>query len=215
LLDSLLQERSEMADPNLSRPSQQSVGGRVLDAEGPFRDVRQRVYPGLFNDTDRAWRAKFLGAQQLSKREKAMHFFYLYDNPDFRKARLNPLRRLWQAPGEAFERALRPAMGLRMAALAKFATGKSLWAIGTLWAVTYYAYYNSGDWSKHGGWRVHESKPPTMPDNPSYPKKDPRWEKAFDDHNDLGFKVGGAALMPSTILNPHVTAELPAREYRN
>ena len=25
--------------------------------------------------------------------------------------------------------------------------------------------------SKHGGWRVHESKPPTMPDNPSYPKK--------------------------------------------
>ena len=26
---------------------------RVLDAEGPFRDVRQRVYPGLFNDTDR------------------------------------------------------------------------------------------------------------------------------------------------------------------
>merc|ERR1719237_1104768 len=63
-----------------------------------------------------------------------------------------------------------------MAALAKFATGKSLWAIGTLWAVTYYAYYNSGDWSKHGGWRVHESKPPTMPDNPSYPKKDPRWE---------------------------------------
>ena len=57
-----------------------------------------------------------------------MHYFYLYDNPEyrcshlshmptacgpqealnqpynFRKARLNPLRRLWQAPGEAFER---------------------------------------------------------------------------------------------------------------
>ena len=61
--------------------------------------------------------------------------------------------------------------------------------------------------SKHGGWRVHESKPPTMPDNPSYPKKvligqccimctcslqDPRWEKAFDDHNDLGFKVSNS-----------------------
>lgn len=26
---------------------------RCLDAEGPFKDVRQRVYPGLFNDTDR------------------------------------------------------------------------------------------------------------------------------------------------------------------
>ena len=98
--------------------------------------------------------------------------------------------------------------------------------------------------SKHGGWRKHESKPPTMPDNPSYPKKvlidhyvhyvtcsfqDPRWEMEYNDYNDLGFKVsnlpqkqnhnlfqvGGAALMPSTILNPHVTAELPAREWRN
>ena len=59
--------------------------------------------------------------------------------------------------------------------------------------------------------------------------QDPRWEKGFDDYNDLGFKVsnlrqnqnhsffqvGGVALMPSTILNPHVTPELPAREYRN
>ena len=59
--------------------------------------------------------------------------------------------------------------------------------------------------------------------------QDPRWEKAYDDYNDLGFKVsnllqkqnynffqvGGAALMPSTILNPHVAAELPAREWRN
>ena len=37
----------------------------------------------------RAWRAKFLQGQQLSKREKAMHMFYLYDNPDYRY--LNPL----------------------------------------------------------------------------------------------------------------------------
>merc|ERR1712083_788422 len=183
-LDSLMRERSEMADPNLTRPSQQCVGGRVLDAEGPFRDVRQRVYPGLFNDTDRAWRAKFLQGQQLSKREKAMHMFYLYDNPDYRKARLNPLRRLWQAPGEAFERALRPALGLKHANTVKFMAGKALWGIGAVWAVTYYAYFNSGNWSKHGG-----------------------WEKQYDDHNDLGFKAGGAALMPSTILNPHVTPE--------
>ena len=52
---------------------------------------------------------------ELSNREKAYHFFYLWDNPEFRKARLNPIRRMWQAPGEAFERALRPALGLRWA----------------------------------------------------------------------------------------------------
>ena len=63
-------------------------------------------------------------------------------------------------------RALRPALGLRGAATVKFLTGKvnakqfkllmtctmcitafqTLWGIGALWAVTYYAYYNSGDW---------------------------------------------------------------------
>merc|ERR1712223_1663499 len=155
-------QRSDMADPNLSRPSQQCIGGRVLDAEGPFRDVRQRVYPGLFNDTDRAWRSKFLEAQHLSKREKAFHMFYLYDNPDFRKARLNPLRRLWQAPGEAFERALRPAVGLKHVNTVKFLVGKALWGIGAAWAITYYAYYNSGSWAHHGGWKVHTSKPPTI-----------------------------------------------------
>ena len=32
----------------------------------------------------RAWRARFLDAHQLSQREKAMHFFYLWDNPEFR-----------------------------------------------------------------------------------------------------------------------------------
>ena len=35
-------------------------------------------------------------AQELTAREKAYHFFYHWDNPDFRKARLNPLRRIWQ-----------------------------------------------------------------------------------------------------------------------
>ena len=36
---------------------------RVLDAEGPFRDVRQRVYPGLFNDTDR-WHFTGISSEQ-------------------------------------------------------------------------------------------------------------------------------------------------------
>ena len=36
---------------------------RVLDAEGPFRDVRQRVYPGLFNDTDR-WHWTGISSEQ-------------------------------------------------------------------------------------------------------------------------------------------------------
>ena len=33
-----------------------------------------------------------------------MHYFYLHDNPEYKKARFNPIRRLWQAPGDVFER---------------------------------------------------------------------------------------------------------------
>ena len=59
-------------------------------------DVISRVAPGLFTDIDREWRKRWLKAQELTPREKAYHFFYLWDNPEFRKARLNPLRRIWQ-----------------------------------------------------------------------------------------------------------------------
>ena len=78
------------------KPSDQFFGKGSRSAEGLFGDVRQRVAPGLFRDADREWRAKWLKAQELTPREKAFHFFYLWDNPEFRKARLNPLRRIWQ-----------------------------------------------------------------------------------------------------------------------
>ena len=67
-----------------------------------------------------------------------------------------------------FYRALRPAVGLKHANTVKFLVGKvgfilahlfpspifslypassqALWGIGAAWAITYYAYYNSGSW---------------------------------------------------------------------
>merc|ERR1712168_345756 len=118
-----------------------------------------------------------MGDPNVYNPPKADHFYYLWDNPDFRKARLNPLRRLWQAPGDAFERALRPAMGLQPAFITKWFVGKSLWAYGFICYFTYYAYYNSGDWTTKGGWKAKTSKPMTMPDNPHYPNKDPKYER--------------------------------------
>ena len=65
-------------------------------------------------------------------------------------------------------RALRPAVGLKHANTVKFLVGKvgfalahllpspiislhsitlqALWGMGAAWAITYYAYYNSGSW---------------------------------------------------------------------
>ena len=75
---------------------------------------------------------------ELSSREKAYHFFYLWDNPEFRKARLNPLRRVWNAPGDVIERALRPSLGLRWAFKTRWLLGKSIQASLFVWASAYY-----------------------------------------------------------------------------
>ena len=32
----------------------EGTGYKVMNAEGPFRDVKQRTAPGLFNDVDRS-----------------------------------------------------------------------------------------------------------------------------------------------------------------
>jgi hypothetical protein len=107
-------------------------------------------------------------------------------------------------------------MGLQKAFMVRWLSTKSLWAVTAVWAVTYYAYFNSGDWSatdpalayplprtRHGGWKMHTSKPPTMPDNRHFPHKDPRWERNLDEHNDQGFKAGGANITCSIAVDPH------------
>merc|ERR1711915_94002 len=140
-------------------------------------------------------------AQELTAREKSWHFFYLYDNPDFRKERFNVFRRLWQAPGDAFERALRPSCGLLGSFLIKWHIGKAAWLYVSGLAITYYIYYNSGDWTKRGSWKQWSgAKPPTMPYNPNYPKKDPH------EYWDHGFKKGGTFLMPSVPVDLHKPA---------
>ena len=171
-----------------------TYGRSSMDLQGLFGDQRQRVAPGLFNDMDRAYRAKYLKMHEVTARDQAYHFFYLWDNPEFRKARLNPIRRLWQAPGEAFERALRPMMGLKYAFITKWMVSKGLWALGAVWATSYYMLYNSGTWQHQGGWKIHVSKPMTGPNNPHFPKPDPKFERhVASDYFDQSFKADAAA----------------------
>ena len=67
-------------------------GKKPFDTEGPFKQMTRRIDPGLYTDADRAYRARWMKAQQLSSREQGYHLFLLWDNPDYRKARLNPIR---------------------------------------------------------------------------------------------------------------------------
>nr|ALS04671.1 lethal 35Di [Pseudodiaptomus poplesia] len=172
-----------------------TYGYRKMDTEGLFKDVRRRVAPGLFKDVDREFRHKWLKAQELTAKEKAYHFFYLWDNPEYRKARLNPIRRIWQAPGEAFERALRPALGLQHAFVTKWLLGKSMWAVVGLWATAYYGMHNSGDRTRTGGWKARVSKPMTTESSPSFPLPDPKWERGTPDkYNSQGFDKNSTAI---------------------
>ena len=90
-------------------------------------------------------------------------------------------------------------MGLQKAFLTKWFAGKSMWAMGICIAVSYYAQNNAGDWTTKGGWKAKTSKPPTMADNPHYPKKDPRFEKNTPEmYYDQGFSKRVVGLKTST-----------------
>ena len=68
-------------------------------------------------------------------------------------------------------------MGLRWAFISKWMVGKSMWAMAGIWAMTYYGLYCAGDWQRHTGWKYHVSKPPSMPGDPEFPKKNPKYER--------------------------------------
>ena len=90
-------------------------------------------------------------------------------------------------------------MGLQKAFMTKWLVGKAMWGMGFIWYANYYIKHNGGDWSTKGGWKVHTSKPPTMPDNPSYPNKDPKWERNIPSkYNDQGFSKVAVPLKTST-----------------
>ena len=75
------------------------------------------------------------------------------------------------------ERALRPALGLKGAFMSKWFVGKAMWGMAAVWAMTYYGLYCSGDWTRQTGWKYHVSKPPSMPGQPEFPKKNPKYER--------------------------------------
>jgi hypothetical protein len=117
------------------------------------------------------------------------HLFHLWDNPDFRKDRLNIFRRIWQVPGEAFERSLRPVLGMEWGFFTKTTVSKMMWATAISWLCVYQYIYNRGDWTKQGGFRAIHSKRKTVPEDASWPLPNPDLERdGPSDYYDQGFK---------------------------
>ena len=68
-------------------------GSKKRDLYSMFGDQRRRVAPGLYEEIDRQWRQKYLQANMWTKKDMSYHLFHLWDNPEFRKDRLNIFRR--------------------------------------------------------------------------------------------------------------------------
>jgi len=187
------------------KPSSDMWASKSRDLQSMFGEERRRVTPGLFNDMDRQWRDKFAKANTWTKRDMSYHLVDLWDNPQFRKDRLNVLRRIWQAPGEALERALRKSMNPNNAFHIRWFTTKTVWSCLALWYGSYYMLYARSDWTRQGGWKIlSESKPMVSPMNPHFPKPDPAFEKSKpSEYADQGFSTHHA----SGLLKPSVPVQ--------
>jgi hypothetical protein len=64
-----------------------------------------------------------------------------------------------------------------------------------VWGAAYYFKYTSEEWTRAGGWKVKFSKPMTMPESPSYPHPDPKYQRTSpDQYNSQNFNKETTAL---------------------
>ncbi|VVC40347.1 NADH dehydrogenase 1, beta subcomplex, subunit 6 [Cinara cedri] len=144
-----------------SGPANCTGGTLPIDLEGRHRFVRQRITN--MNDEERAFRRKFLHDQHLSQ-DEPVHV------PELYQEMYNPIRRIFKAPMNIVEGLLAKKIGERNAFNVRFYTGKLTMGILILYVGTYYFLYNSNNWERKSGWRVHESRAQCVPGDPGFPR---------------------------------------------
>ncbi|KAF0757319.1 Uncharacterized protein FWK35_00009602 [Aphis craccivora] len=144
-----------------SGPSSETGGKLPIDLEGRHRFVRQRLTN--MTDEERAFRRKFLHDQHLSPDEPvAVPEIYYELN--------NPIRRAFRVPMNVFQDILTPKIGERAAFNVRFLTSKILMGITLVYVGAYYVLYNTNNWERKSGWRIHESRSQCVPGDPGFPR---------------------------------------------
>merc|ERR1712047_145601 len=127
-------------------------GARKSYLESYFSKRNARLDPNAeYGDADRAWRNKYQKSQHFSVND---HSLDLERNPDYRKARYNPIRRLYRAPMNFVEfnilskltKDWKKARGYRHAIV----TTASF--LGLIWTISYYSLYKGNNWTDKYGW---------------------------------------------------------------
>uniref|UniRef100_A0A2S2NBU7 Uncharacterized protein n=1 Tax=Schizaphis graminum TaxID=13262 RepID=A0A2S2NBU7_SCHGA len=164
-MNSIRRFYSSKSDVTTSGPSNETGGVLPIDLEGRHRFVRQRLTN--MTDEERAFRRKFLHDQHLSHDEPVAV-------PQIYNELYNPIRRAFRIPMNVFQDFLTPKLGERTAFNVRFLTSKILMGITLVYVGTYYVLYNTNNWERKSGWRIHESRSQCVPGDPGFPRTSDR-----------------------------------------
>lgn len=153
-----------------------TMGVRPMPIAGRF--VRENERMRGMTDAERAWRSQWLKDQELSHRDPAKV-------AELNKELLNPIRRFFKIPMNAFQRWLLPRVGHDNAYIIRYGVTGTTAIIAGIYIFAYYIKYNNNDWTKGYGWRLTQNRPMVLPGDPRYPLTSSR---QTDDYGDFGFK---------------------------
>ncbi|XP_071057385.1 uncharacterized protein [Onthophagus taurus] len=152
-------------------------GVMPMDLAGRLARERERLL-GM-TDAERAFRKQYLKDQELAHGEPKFV-------PELYRETVNPIRRLYRAPLDAFRVMITPIVGAQRALHIRYFAGKFLMITLFAYGCTYYFKYNGNDWTRPGGWRKVESRIAVFPGDPEFPKVSERTVGA--DYASRGFK---------------------------
>lgn len=124
-------------------------GVKPISIAGRLTSERERLV-GM-SDAERAFRKQWLQDQLLSANEPRKV-------PEIYKTLYNPIRRFYRWPLDKLQVLMEPVLGYQTSYLIRYFAGKSALAIAGLYWFTYYAKYNSNDWTSKSGWKVKQSR---------------------------------------------------------
>lgn len=151
-------------------------GVKPMNIAGRYVTERERLV-GM-TDAERAFRKQWLQDQILSPNEPRKV-------PETYKALYNPIRRFYRWPLDKFQASLEPALGYESAYVIRNCIGKGALIIFGIYWFTYYAKYNSNDWTRKSGWRSKVSKTVVDIGDENFPKVSEKTKPS--DYADRGF----------------------------
>lgn len=158
--------------------NQSYTGGvKPMSIAGRLVSERERLI-GM-TDAERAFRKQYLQDQILSPNEPKKV-------PQIYKELYNPIRRFYRWPLDKLEAKLEPVIGHNRAHLTRYMISRTAIFIAGIYWFTYYAKYNSNNWTHKSGWQMKQARLAVDLGDREFPKVSDRTKPS--DYASKGFK---------------------------